>query len=350
MTVRLGLPAKLVATDASDTRMDWRNLVTRNADGTIRTGLTWPAAANQQLVTATASTGPMTVQVAAFDATAARDGGAVFLCNDGITPASGAGSVVIAAAPAAGSSRQDVVYTMQHDNSGGVTAPDADNLPGMFVATGAPTTGTPTKPAIPAAAVELATVLVPSGVTATNGVGVVITQTAQFTASAGGSVPFPTSAALVAWSTARDGQRAYALDTDQLFVNLAGAPASWELIGGRPSLNAVNFTTIYASWATSPVTLALMNGRCTLEGALTITAGATFAAGTSYAVGSVPVGLAPAKTQTFIGSWGGTGVVTVTIAGGTGAVSIMFTTAPGTLAAGGIQVWLSGMSWRVATV
>lgn len=212
MTVRLGLPAKLVATDASDTRMDWRNLVTRNTDGTIRTGLTWPIVKANLLVTPTASTGPMTVQVGAFDAIAARDNGVVYLCNDGITPASGAGSVVITAAPAAGSSRLDVVYAMQHDSSGGVTAPDTDNLPGIFVAAGNPTTGTPTKPAIPAAAVELATVLVPSGVTATNAGGVVITQTFQYTSDAGGTVSFPTLAALNLWTTAKPMQRATVLD------------------------------------------------------------------------------------------------------------------------------------------
>lgn len=201
MTVRLGIPAKKAPTDASDTRMDWRNHTTRNVDGTIRTGITWPLTTGQ-LVTPTATTGPMTVNVAAHDATAARDNGAVYLCNDGVVPAT------ITAAPAAGSSRLDVVYSIQHDSSTGVSTPDGDDLAGIYVAAGNPTSGTPVKPAIPAAGVELATVLVPSGVTATNAGGVIITQTFQFTAPMGSPVPFPTLAALNLWTTAVPFQRA----------------------------------------------------------------------------------------------------------------------------------------------
>src|SRR5690606_27873109 len=59
----------------------------------------------------------------------------------------------------------------------------------------------PVKPSIPVGAVELATVTIPSTATATNSSGVVITQTAQFTAAAGAAVPFRSKADLDMWTT-----------------------------------------------------------------------------------------------------------------------------------------------------
>jgi hypothetical protein len=66
----------------------------------------------------------------------------------------------------------------------------------------------PVKPAVPTGAVELATVQIPAGATATNSGGVVITQTAQFTAAPGAFVPVRTLALLTGWTNPSTGQRA----------------------------------------------------------------------------------------------------------------------------------------------
>jgi hypothetical protein len=194
MTLRKGLPAKLAATDANDTRYDFNNLVVCNADGSPRGGVTAPLTA---LVSATAT---MNVSVAAFSAVAVRDGGTVLLANDGPV------NVLLSAAPAS-NSRIDVIYAKQNDASSTVTTPDGNNTPVIDKVTGT-AAASPTKPSIPAGAVELATVQVPSTATATNSGGVVINQTAQFTAAPGGSVPFPTVALMNAWTTPGLGQKA----------------------------------------------------------------------------------------------------------------------------------------------
>jgi hypothetical protein len=122
----------------------------------------------------------MNVSVARFQGAAVRDGGIILLANDG------AANVLLDAAPGA-NSRIDVIYSKQNDASGTVTVPDANNTALLTFVKG--TAGAvPVKPTLPVGALELATVLIPSGATATNSAGVVITQTAQFTASSGGTV------------------------------------------------------------------------------------------------------------------------------------------------------------------
>lgn len=216
MTMRRGLPAKLAATDADDTRYDFKNLVTCNADGSPRGGVTSPIGSN--IVSATAT---MNVSVSAFAAVAVRDGGAILLSCDGPT------NVLLANAPVA-NSRIDVVYAKQNDASSTVTAPDANNSPILGVAQGT-ASATPTKPAIPTGAVELASVLIPSGATATNSVGVVISQTGVFT-SAGGIVPFRLKSDLDLWTTAAVNQRAVVL-ADMTEYAYAGPTLKWVPVG-----------------------------------------------------------------------------------------------------------------------
>lgn len=198
MTLRKGLPAKLALTDADDTRYDFSAVFVADTSGVPRAGVTSPVGVN--VVTAT---GTMNVSVARFQGVAVRDGGVVLLANDGAT------NVLLDAAPAS-NSRLDVVYAKQNDASATVSAPDANNLPVFGVAKG--TAGAvPVKPAIPAGALEIATVQIPSTATATNSSGVVITQSAPFTAAAGGVVPFRTKAELDLWATAAVNQRAFVL-------------------------------------------------------------------------------------------------------------------------------------------
>ena len=226
MTIRKGLPAKLALTDADDTRYLFSGLFVCNSDGSPRSGVLSPVGTN--LVTATAT---MNVSVNRFHGTGVRDGGNILLANDG------AANVLLDAAPGA-NSRIDVVYAKQNDASATVTVPDGDNTPVLTFVKG--TAGAvPVKPALPVGAVELATVLIPSGATATNSGGVIITQTAAFTAAAGGVVTFRTKTALDLWTTAQK---------DQQTVVLADS-SRWRWSGSAwASLGASGWTT----WATAP--------------------------------------------------------------------------------------------------
>lgn len=185
MTMRKGLPVKNGLTDADDTRYDFRNLVTLNADGTPRQGITGPVGTN--LVTGTAT---MNVSVAAFSAVARRDSGVVLLANDGPT------NVLIGTAPVA-NSRIDLIAARQNDSSATVSAPDANNTPLLYVIPGT-ASGSPTPPALPDGSVEVGRVTVSAGNTNTN--SMVITQASQYTAGVGGVVPFRNRAALDLWT------------------------------------------------------------------------------------------------------------------------------------------------------
>ena len=227
MTIRKGLPAKLALTDADDTRYLFSGLVVCNVDGSPRGGVLSPVGAN--LVTASAT---MNVSVARFQGAAVRDGGVILLANDG------AANVLLDAAPGA-NSRIDVIYAKQNDASATVTVPDADNTPVLGFVKG--TAGAvPVKPSLPVGALELATVEIPSTATATNSAGVVITQTAQFTAASGGVVPFSTKTALDLWTTAQTGQRAEVL-ADSSTYRYSGA--AWTPgVGTNLQLDTTNST------------------------------------------------------------------------------------------------------------
>lgn len=207
MGIRKGLPAKLALTDADDTRYNFKNLVTANADGTPRGGLISPVGSS--LITGTAT---MDVSIGAFAAAAVRDGGVILLSSDG------AQAVTIGAAPAS-NQRTDIVYAKQNDASSTVSTPDANNTPVLGVAIGAagPSGGTPA--ALPTGAVEVGRIVLSAGNTNTN--AAVITQSAQFTAAPGAVVPFRTKALLDAWTTARTGQVA------EVFGELATLPTGY---------------------------------------------------------------------------------------------------------------------------
>jgi hypothetical protein len=194
MTLRKGLPAKLVATDADDTRYDLGSLVVAQHSASPRTGLTSKTGS-----TIVAGTATMAVTVSAFTAVAVRDAGAVLLANDGTV------SLTLDAAPAS-NSRIDVIYAKQNDSSATVTTPDADNVPTIGFVKGT-AAASPTKPALPVGAVELATVQIAAGNTNTN--SSVITQSAPYTSAPGGEVPFRTLADLQLWTSSGNGQLAY---------------------------------------------------------------------------------------------------------------------------------------------
>ncbi|HWK19829.1 MAG TPA: hypothetical protein VNR37_03540 [Microbacteriaceae bacterium] len=145
----------------------------------------------------------MAVDVAAFTGCTVRGGGPIFMANDGTV------TVSVDAAPGS-NSRIDVVYFKQNESASPYS--DANDNPVFGVEKG--TAGAvPVKPTIPTGAVELATILIPSGVSATNAGGVVITQTFPFTATTGGPIWVRNATERGALSTYPAGTRVRQLDT-----------------------------------------------------------------------------------------------------------------------------------------
>ena len=239
MTMRKGWPAKKAATDADDTRGDLRSLVTLQVDGTPKTGISsyWNS------LFPVSATATMNVSVGTFAAVAARDGGAVLLSNDGPV------NVLLDPAPVA-NSRIDLIYAKQNDSSSTVTVPDANDLPVIGVVKGT-AASSPTKPALPVGAVELGSVLVPAGVTATNQDGVVINRPTQFTAANGAPVPFLSLADLNNWALAGGFQLAEVIadssntNNNGLYLSIPGI--GWRATGGY-SLPPLALPGLQAGW------------------------------------------------------------------------------------------------------
>lgn len=180
----------------ADTRRVLGGLIVRDRAGVPRLGIlprnTTP------LVTATST---MAYSVAAFEAVTSRTGAGVELVvNDGAV------TVPTTASPSA-NSRIDVVWVRARFSASGDTSDGPE-----FGVTQGPVGATPVKPAIPAGALELATITIPSTAVATNSSGVVFAQTAQYTALNGGSIVFRTIAQRDAWA-ALDQQRCSVLAT-----------------------------------------------------------------------------------------------------------------------------------------
>lgn len=168
---------------AADGRLSQASAWSRTGAGlTVRTGVVWAGSPN--LITSTAATSPsMTVQVAALHFVGSKAyGEGIYV---GTSP-----SVVnldIGAAPGSGTSRLDVVYAMQRDQSS-TTAPDGLTQAEVGVIAGT-ASAFPVKPGIPTGAVEVGTVLVAAGVTATSNAGCTITTTCQWTVPNGSAIP-----------------------------------------------------------------------------------------------------------------------------------------------------------------
>lgn len=179
-----------------------------NADGSPRVGVI--GGANASIVSTLAT---MNVAIAAAEFATSRgkaDGVSIFT-NDGTV------NVAIAAAPAS-NSRIDVIWVKHNDDTQG----DANALP-VFGVTAGTAAASPTKPAIPTGALELATLRVYAGTTATNGGSNTLVNTYQMTAARGGLVPFRTKTELDAWTNPPAWARAYVLDTGDEYGRAAGA-------------------------------------------------------------------------------------------------------------------------------
>ncbi|ROT86931.1 hypothetical protein [Bifidobacterium mongoliense] len=197
MTLRDGWPAVSNAADQFDIRAALRVDTAQDVSGSVKTGVAVNAKSLSGLVTARSD---MSVDVAAFAATLDRQG-PVKLYNDGTV------QVKLDAAPNA-NSRIDTVYVKQNEASSPIS--DSSDGPVFGKVTGVAGTSL-VAPSIPAGALRLADITIPSTATSTKSSGVTITQRYPYTASAGGFLRFRTSDEMTAWS-APDGYRAVLAD------------------------------------------------------------------------------------------------------------------------------------------
>lgn len=187
----------------ADTRLIVAGMVECDASGNPRVGLL--PGNYSPIVTGTSG---MAYSVGAFQGVTSRSGaGAEFVANDGAV------SVATTAAPGA-NSRIDVIWV----RSLYTTYADGSSDP-VFGVTQGTAAASPTKPSIPAGALELATAVVLSTTTQTS--TAIITQTAQYTAMAGGVVSLRNQAEQTAWSPS-DGAFAYRIDTATLYQRSGG--------------------------------------------------------------------------------------------------------------------------------
>jgi hypothetical protein len=187
----------------TDTRRVMAGLVVRNADGTPRAGI-FPAHTNP-IVTGRASMG---YDVAPFLAALSRiNTGIELVANDALT-------VVATTAAPASNSRIDVIWV----RSQFVQHADAGNVP-VFGVTQGTAGAIPSKPTIPAGALELATAEILSTTTTT--ATAVITQTHPYTAAAGGVVRFRNDTDALAWAAA-DGSTAFSAASGRTFLRVGG--------------------------------------------------------------------------------------------------------------------------------
>ena len=202
MTLTRGFIRNAVTTPLDARLMDMAQIVGNN-DGSPRPGVL--DGDGRTLVTALAT---MNVAVAAADFVTTKgtaDGVAIYT-NDGTV------NVAIAAAPAS-NSRIDVIWTRHQDSTTG----DGASTP-IFGVTAGAAAASPTKPAIPTGALELATLRVYSGTTAANGGANTLTNTYQMTASRGGMVVVRTTAELTAWTNPRLSQRVFNMADKRIYT------------------------------------------------------------------------------------------------------------------------------------
>lgn len=225
MTARPGWPAVSGAATFLDIRRAVESEVAHAADGSIRAGV-YPTHTNA-IVSAKAT---MAVDVGAFVAALNRNG-LVRVANDGTV------TVSISAAPGSGS-RWSVVYVKQLETA----APMSDGSDGPVIDKVESTTSeSAARALLPVGALELAVVQVPAGASATNSVGVIITQKAPYTSVLGGKVLARNDVELQAWAPI-NGSTAYRLDTGVTYLRSGGAWKAWEsdFINYTPASDAFN--------------------------------------------------------------------------------------------------------------
>ena len=199
-------------------RKNLAGLIAKDTSGNVRSGV-FPAHANP-IVSARSD---MNVDIAAFTGAAVQYGGPILIANDGAAQLPSA-----LVSPGAGTNYY-VIYAKQNES----TSPGTDaNNNVLFGAQLSTTSIAVARAALPAGALELGTVQVPTGKTATNNSGVVISATCQYTAAAGGVVWVRDATELAAWSPA-DGSHAFRMDTAQSLRRVGGVWAPERILLGE---------------------------------------------------------------------------------------------------------------------
>jgi hypothetical protein len=211
----------------ADERLILAGLIAKNADGSPRVGI-FPSGVGA-LVTGRASMG---YDVGQFKGASSRTGTGIELAaNDAQA------TVATTAAPGA-NSRIDVIWWRPQFTAN----TDPGNVP-IFGVTQGTAAGVPTKPPIPAGAAELATAVIPS--TATTTASVVITQTYQFTAAAGGIVLVRNATELAAYAAA-DETTARNIADGSVWRRTGGAWVQDGATASQANIRGTNWGTVSA--------------------------------------------------------------------------------------------------------
>jgi hypothetical protein len=329
MAQQYSFPGPSGVTDQYAARKDLAGLVARDTTGAVRTGV-FPRSITSIVGTRT----DMQLNVGAFEAVAVQFGGPILIANDATV------QVPIATAPAS-NSRIDVIYVKQNENASPAT--DPDNSLQLAAVTGV-ASASPVKPAIPAGALELATLLVPAGKTATNQSGVVLTLTHLWTAASGGVVLVRNQTELNAWAP-MDGNDAYSIADNALYTRVSGAWVS-AMPGSAPPI--IVPLTPGTGWtpaaAPNAPRLVLFGNQVTLYGQLSWAGGGAYAS-----IVTIPAAYRP-PTLTALRNVGLgrqlTGTTLILFAAGLSTAGVVGSSsgATGSLPASGL-VLLDGLGW-----
>lgn len=289
------------ARNAAKTPLDQRladmALVVADVAGNPRTGVM--GGANPSIVTSQPN---MTVAVAAaeFVTSKGKADGVMIFTNDGTV------TVPISAAPVA-NSRISVVWVKHNDDTTG----DGAAFP-VFGTTDGAAAAVPDKPAIPSGALELATVAIAAGTTATNANSSIVSNTYQMTAARGGVVSVRSTTEREAITNPVEGQLAYVRSIDAMYEWLA---PGWVHVSGRPELGNISITGTNLKNRTANDSYRprarKQSGTVFLEGSADVSATTTWVTGTTYTFGTIPAGFRPAVEVEGLVRFGATFAVVV---------------------------------------
>lgn len=226
MTRTQSWPGVHLLATTTDARKAISGLIVKNTAGMPRSGV-FPRHTSG-LVTARAD---MNVDVGVFEAAAVQFGGTILFTNDGVAQLPSA-----LVSPGAGITNYYVVYAKQNENTSPGTDANNNAILGTVLST---VSFAAARATLPTGAVELGTVEIPTGKTATNNAGVVITTTCQYTAAAGGVVWLQNATEATAWTPA-DGSVAWRVDLGVLFERKSGA---WSRVTPQMKMGVYTYTT-----------------------------------------------------------------------------------------------------------
>ncbi|WGD36832.1 hypothetical protein [Lysinibacter sp. HNR] len=319
-----GLPTGL---PVLDTRQALAGLIARDTQGRVRAGVL-PVHLNA-LVTGRST---MAYSVADMTLVTSRVAGGSELWR-----VDGTEVVTTTAAPTA-NARLDVIYARARFSS----SADTSNAPELGVAQGtvAPINSL-VKPAIPPGAVELAMAQVSAGATSTQGTGVVITQSAPYTSTAGGVVIVRTAMELAAWSPP-EGSLAYCIADTSTYRRASGV---WNPVFHEREITITPHAYYNLHEGVYRASAYTDGPRVYLEGLVRNSIVLTVNAGARYALATIPAADAPARTLRFGTSSRETAFAMIEVTT-TGEISYWLETGFTTASVGVFHISLSGISWR----